>query len=185
MLKKMVPPWSKRRPACGQRGTEGQAGQLPWPVPGPRCPQAVGQAGRKGGRGHLGAFTREARGKTGERGSAGAAGAEGGGRLGQQGLTLGMETSSWSPGPHHECAADFGELPVGTILAEGTHPVLLCALTDLLPTGKRGAASSPSGLPPLPVGPFAGSFAPSTAVKPQQQHQHIGVQAPPPPPPRE
>lgn len=108
-------------------------------------------------------------GKTGGRGSSRA---EAGRQAWVTWVNAGMEISSPALscplGPHHECAAEFGERPVGTGLAEGTHPVLLFAGADLLPTGKEGAAGSLPGLGLSHRFPFTSTFAPSAAAEPQQ-----------------
>lgn len=114
---------------------------------------------RRGGRG----------GKTGDRGSTGAeAGRQAGVTWANVGLEISSPALSCPPGPHHECAAEFGEWPVGTGLAEGTHPVLLFAGADLLPTGKEGAASSLPGLGLSHCSPFTSTFSLSAAAEPQQ-----------------
>lgn len=122
-----------------------------------------------------------------------AAGAEAGRWTRMAWANVGMEisTPSCPPGPHHEGAADFGELPVGTCLAEGTHPVLLFAPADLLPMGKEGAASSLSGLglPHCSRWTIPWQTAPHAAVEPRQpaSASTSGCRHPPPssPPPQE
>lgn len=164
-------PWSSVCPSHGAGREERQKGP----------PGSLRQGGRSG--------------KMGGRGSSGAVGTKGRRQTGTAQANAGVEIStlalSCPAGPHHERPADFGELPVGTGLAEGTHPVLLFACTDLLPTGKEGAPAACQVLafPTTPCWTIHWQFctkccgrAPATS-----QHPHIpGCRHPPPssPPPQ-